>query len=99
MESTQELREHLADIWVSRTGAKNAHALFCIAAKMTGSRDPMAVTIATATNRREAEVRFIRLAAAAKAQAYDGEVCGRCGGHGTYGHYGTCFDCGGRGWV
>jgi hypothetical protein len=27
------------------------------------------------------------------------KVCGRCGGSGQYGHYGTCFDCGGHGFV
>ena len=25
--------------------------------------------------------------------------CGRCGGSGQYGHYGTCFDCGGHGYI
>lgn len=40
-----------------------------------------------------------RLIASGIATLHDGVLCGRCGGTGTYGHYGTCFDCGGRRWV
>lgn len=44
------------------------------------------------TGKHAAERRIL----AALAELTDMQLCDRCGGSGQYGHYGVCYECGGR---